>query len=450
MKFLRLILIAVPLFVFTINTAAAYKYTPYKGYVVLVYSSANVTSCGQVATPPGYPGMYPPANTTSAYGLYGETSGWFSFTCSGFGGSATAWEYLDVGPRPSLAYFDAQGCIIPGGASDCNIHYWWGVANAYTPRTYVNWGIRKVWIFSFVTQDRLYTTASGDVYDNIRPGPGSHTIRISDVDGWLHAGKTVIKSCAPGSSWNGSICLPPTGTISATPQQCIIPVGSNTCSTSISYSTANTDGAQVLAGNTPFITGVSRSNVTYSSVPYGPLLFTLKNAGSDGDTRELARVTVSGTCGGDNEYNASKSLCVPPTPVIESNISPSSVPYNGPVAISWSIKYPNNSCKVQAVLQKPPTCNAACQADVASEQTLLNTTLSSGMTNQNDPNGRRTMSTALGTPASGVYAKGTKTVNMKYSAEFQFTCDTTGQPGAVSLPAKATKKMIYITTQNEG
>ncbi|MEN9337804.1 MAG: hypothetical protein RIQ41_118 [Candidatus Parcubacteria bacterium] len=131
----------------------------------------------------------------------------------------------------------------------------------------------------------------------------------------------------------------------------------------------------------------------------------------------------------------------PPSQLIL-NITPRSIERGGLISLSWSIKDPNTSCKLTADVQKPAVCDATCQTAVASASTTLNSTLSSGTTNANDPyGGNRLMSTALQTAVTSVYARGTKSVILDYTTTFNLSCGTTTSP---------IKSIIYVTDSNEG
>ncbi len=124
------------------------------------------------------------------------------------------------------------------------------------------------------------------------------------------------------------------------------------------------------------------------------------------------------------------------------NISPKTTERGGLVKINWSIQNPSASCSITAVVQKPAVCDSTCTANRNASQTSINTALSSGTTNANDPNGgNRNMTTAITTAVSGGYAKGEKSLTLDYSTAFTLTCGTT--PSTV-------RNLIYVTERTEG
>ncbi len=138
-----------------------------------------------------------------------------------------------------------------------------------------------------------------------------------------------------------------------------------------------------------------------------------------------------------------------PATISTFSITPRSVERGGLVSISWSIYHPQNvltgpaSCKISAAVQKPAVCDAACTSARNTASSTLNTALSSGNTNTNDPNGSRSMSTALNRSVASPtgYAKGVKSVNLEYSTTFTISCGTTTSPF---------KSIIYVTDRVEG
>ena len=123
-------------------------------------------------------------------------------------------------------------------------------------------------------------------------------------------------------------------------------------------------------------------------------------------------------------------------------ITPRSVERGGLINISWSIYHPNTSCKIVAEVQKPASCDTSCQTARNAAASTLNTQLSTGTTNSNDPNGgNRNMNTALNQANTSGYAKGTKSVKLDYSTTFTLSCGTSSTPF---------KSIIYVTDRTEG
>jgi len=124
------------------------------------------------------------------------------------------------------------------------------------------------------------------------------------------------------------------------------------------------------------------------------------------------------------------------------SISPKTVEADGIVKLTWSIQNPTASCKISAAVQIPTSCDATCQANRAAASSTLNSALTTGTTNTNDPNGgNRNMTTAITTTVSGTYAKGEKSLNLDYSTNFTLTCGSA---------ANTMKTLIYVTERTEG
>ena len=132
-----------------------------------------------------------------------------------------------------------------------------------------------------------------------------------------------------------------------------------------------------------------------------------------------------------------------PSTIATFNITPRSVERGGLVSISWSIYHPSTSCKIVAEVQKPAVCDAGCQTARDTASTTLNTLLSSGNTNANDPNGSRPMLTALRQALNNPsgYSRGVKSVNLEYSTTFTARCANDSVP---------VRSIIYVTDRTEG
>jgi hypothetical protein len=107
--------------------------------------------------------------------------------------------------------------------------------------------------------------------------------------------------------------------------------------------------------------------------------------------------------------------------------SPRTVNNNKNTTLSWSILAPTNSCSIRA----ETVCTGGhsyCTAAQLAEETSLNSTLTSGATDSNDPYGAsRNIQTAVKTVApqnnpGSNKALGKKTLLMNYTTDFIIDC----------------------------
>ena len=252
--------------------------------------------------------------------------------------------------------------------------------------------------------------------------------------------QSVTLNVCPASAptWNGSICVPlPTVTLNPFSPSTIIT--GNSSSFSYSSTDATTcSGFGVVSGNlgstgTTVSTPVMNTPGTYTQSvtctgPSGSVTSQNRALVVDGPAS-----LIPGGAGSDSGLTGF-------------NVSPRSVDRGGLVKLTWGIHYPNNQCKIVAAVQIPATCNATCQSDRATASTTLNSILTSGTTNANDPYGAsRNMTTALTTKVpSTQYARGEKSVTLDYSTTFTLSC------GTGSNTFTPVRSIIYVTDRTEG
>ncbi len=254
------------------------------------------------------------------------------------------------------------------------------------------------------------------------------------------AQQSVTLNVCPASAptWNGSICVPlPTVTLDPFTPSTILTGNSSSFGFSSTNATA-CSGFGVVNGNL----GTSDASVS-TGIMSTPGTYTqyITCTGPSGTVQSQTRALVvdgpasiiPGGAGSDGG-------------MVGFNISPRSVDRGGLVKITWGIHYPNSQCKIVAAVQIPTTCDATCQSDRATASSTLNSILTSGTTNANDPYGAsRSMTTALRTKVpSTQYARGEKSVTLDYSTTFTLSCGT----GANTFtPARS---IIYVTDRTEG
>jgi hypothetical protein len=131
-----------------------------------------------------------------------------------------------------------------------------------------------------------------------------HTIATTEIatSGLI----TVNSACSTGTSWNGSSCVAPTGTL--TSSNCSISAGNSTCSTSLNWSTSNPIGTSAVTTNypTPGTTVSSQNsgtNVAYA-IPYGSTVFYLYN-----NAIQLSQSTATASCANGTVWNAQDGKC---------------------------------------------------------------------------------------------------------------------------------------------
>ena len=140
----------------------------------------------------------------------------------------------------------------------------------------------------------------------------------------------------PAGAENGAIqgstscALLPTGTISASPNPCSISAGASTCSSTISWSTANTPSATITIPNGQTFAGGTSGSQVASWIPNGSVLFTLR----DSNGNPLSTVNVTGACASGTTWNGTVCAENPPTATLTA--SPNPVAYDGRSTLTWS------------------------------------------------------------------------------------------------------------------
>ncbi len=166
------------------------------------------------------------------------------------------------------------------------------------------------------------------------PWSNSGTLSGSGLTNPLTSNTTFTFQCtgpggtSPLQSVTVGVGSAPSGTISATPTTCTIPVGSGTCSSTISWNTANTPSATVWIGTQNFAGGTSGSSVA-PWIQTAVDTFVLKD--SNGNT--LNSVNVNGVCAAGSSWNG--SICAAPV-TASLTASPNPVAYNGQSTLTWS------------------------------------------------------------------------------------------------------------------
>jgi hypothetical protein len=194
------------------------------------------------------------------------------------------------------------------------------VAFAYTPTTTAG-STECALLNSSQTALTSYQAASPINY-SIPNGIGSygyyvrcrHTVVTSEIA--TSALITVTSACTTGTSWNGSACVTPTGTLTAS--NCSIVAGSNTCQTLLNWNTSNPIGTSAVTTNYPSAgsgptPANSGTNVSYT-IPYGPRTFYLYNNSS-----LLSQSTATASCASGTVWNTQDGKCQATTGTISAS-----------------------------------------------------------------------------------------------------------------------------------
>ncbi len=137
-----------------------------------------------------------------------------------------------------------------------------------------------------------------------------------------------LSNSNPGA--RGSVTPLPTGTISASPNPCTITAGQSVCSSTISWSTANTPSATITIPDGQTFAGGTSGSQAAPWIPNGSVLFTLR----DSNGNPLNTVNVTGACASGTTWNGSVCATNPPTASLSA--SPNPVAYNGRSTLTWS------------------------------------------------------------------------------------------------------------------
>jgi hypothetical protein len=127
---------------------------------------------------------------------------------------------------------------------------------------------------------------------------------------------TVNTACAnglPGTTWNGSACVLPTGNLTAS--NCSIATGNSSCNTNLNWTTTSPFGTSaVTTPNSVTVASVNNGSATYPVV-YGSRNFYLYN---NGNILSQATATATNTSG-VNTWDPDTQTCVAPTGILSAS-----------------------------------------------------------------------------------------------------------------------------------
>jgi hypothetical protein len=110
----------------------------------------------------------------------------------------------------------------------------------------------------------------------------------------------------PGTSWNGSACVTPSGNI--TTSNCLVTVGNNSCNSTLVWSTTYPIGTSAVTTPTNITVSATNSGTTTYSIAHGSRNFYLYN-----NSNLLSQAMATASCTSGTVWNATTGICEPPT-----------------------------------------------------------------------------------------------------------------------------------------
>jgi len=273
-----------------------------------------------VSTSAGTGGSISPTSASVNYGsgtsfTITPSSGYSINTVSGCSGSLSGSTYT-TGAITSACTVTASfnqmigsltpagpSCSIATGASSCNVTLTWATTNPIST--------------SAVTASGM-TTVNGNSGSQAFAVPYSSRVFYLYNNGLQLATTTGTASCVGGSTWDGSKCINPAGTLSAT--NCTIPLNASSCNTNLIWSTTNPIGTSSVTTPTSITVATANSSAgTSYAISSGVTNFYLYN-----NAIQIANVTATGTCATASHWGT--TICVadnnpPNAPTITGNTS---------------------------------------------------------------------------------------------------------------------------------
>lgn len=255
----------------------------------------------------------------------------------------------------SISITDLSGtptssCVISANQSTCQVKATWTQSNLSSPAFYdANTG----------TNLGGTSGVAQTVYVAGGYPTGSTAFYLTDSTAFHYADTSVTSSCISGTNvgttWNGTMCVLPTGTLTPTTPSdtaCIIDYDQSSCSTSLDWATSYPIGESTILKNQPAADTLevtlgdtsSPSPNQYSGkrtvtvTGTNPVVaYTLKNNGVTLD----GPVTVTATCKTGSRWNG--SVCIRPTGTLVASVNPCIVGLNQrdcTVDLNWTTSYP--------------------------------------------------------------------------------------------------------------
>lgn len=202
-------------------------------------------------------------------------------------------------------------CPVASGQSTCTVSATWTTTDTTDPKLVdVNVG------GGVITNSNVANKPSPGLTVYAWGGPGGTTFELRDGTTVLDT-KNVIGACITGTAWNPSSdkCLPnnTSGTLTASPNPCIVPIGQSTCSTRLAWSTSNNQSPNIWNGATVLYTSAADNNQP-ATVTYPSTTFTLRK--SNGVSGQIVdSITVTGVCTSGSTWNGSTCAANPTNPL---------------------------------------------------------------------------------------------------------------------------------------
>ena len=223
---------------------------------------------------------------------------------------------------PSGSFSNPSSCTITSGNSSCDVNLTWDTKNPvetsaifalFPSPGFIATGNSSSVIVS-IPHNAINSGYSGYPYYLRHPG---------SLNGSILATSTLTASCISGTTWDGSKCAPPTGTLTPAKTSCVIDSGNSSCDINFSWKTTNPIGTSAVTsptnnsglpkGNTTVATGNSGTNVPFT-VPYNGRTFYLYNNGNSlvptSESPKGSGVPVTSDCVSGTEWNTDTNTCL--------------------------------------------------------------------------------------------------------------------------------------------
>ncbi|MFA6392618.1 MAG: hypothetical protein WCW54_00830 [Candidatus Paceibacterota bacterium] len=236
----------------------------------------------------------------------------FIITCSKYGVSdATASVNVSVVPIPTGS-ITATGCFINQNASSCNTSLVWNTINPFGTSAVTT---------NYPSSGTTVATANSSTGTPYGITNGATAFYLYNNGNQLGTTAVANATCVAGTVWHtpSGKCKPSSGTLTAT--NCIIALGGNSCSSTLTWTTDNPANGVTSMVKTPDSSGTivatANNGTTTYTVPYSNRIFVLMHSNS-----LLSQATATATCAVSTHWGGSS--CVPDnnapnTPTITGN-----------------------------------------------------------------------------------------------------------------------------------
>jgi hypothetical protein len=199
----------------------------------------------------------------------------------------------------STASIHSATCYILSGQSTCSASVIWRVTNPTGVVTVTR---------QYDSNSVFATGTAGTLSATFPYAPTPYILDLRD-NGVVRSSGSFTARCVDGTSWNGSVCYPTSGSVSGTlnDASCTIALGANSCQALVTWSTANSVGLVTITDtlNTQLYSGIS-GNQTRVFQDVGSTILNLKIDGVVIDSGTFSRSCQIGTswngsaCGASN------------------------------------------------------------------------------------------------------------------------------------------------------